>query len=301
MTPLYEAVGAEYTPAQVGNAKSKPVERYFLTLNKRYGQLFENWSGFGITSNKTLQPNADAIDQLKKKFPDEAGCRAQIERIIASERAAKREEYLKLWAEVPEERRLVFPLEQYLLHFGDETGYKNALEGSGLNVKLLGARCSYDCFDPRFRQYAHVRWNVKYDPDNLDHVLAVNDDGTLRFLLESKYVQPMAKIERTEEDVRQLSRVAEFNGGLRKDLLGQIGNASETTTNLIKDNPQLQNTLARLLISDSNGQHKQRLQQERRKPRRLPPVDVKNLEVKTAEEVVPTPSAGKKESIFNLY
>lgn len=301
MTPFYEAVGAEYTPAQVGNAKSKPVERYFLTLNKRYGQLFENWSGFGITSNKTLQPNADAIDLLKKKFPDEAGCRAQIEQIIASERAAKREEYLKLWAEVPEERRLVFPLEQYLLHFGDETGYKNALEGSGLNVKLLGARCSYDCFDPRFRQYAHVRWNVKYDPDNLDHVLAVNDDGTLQFLLESKYVQPMAKIERTEEDVRQLSRVAEFNGGLRKDLLGQIGSASETTTNLIKDNPQLQNTLARLLISDSNGQHKQRLQQERRKPRRLPPVDVKNLEVKTAEEVAPMPSAGKKESIFNLY
>ena len=64
----------------------------------------------------------------------------------------------------------------------------------------------------------------------------------------------MAKIERTEEDVRQLSRVAEFNGGLRKDLLGQIGSASETTTNLIKDNPQLQNTLARLLISDLNGQ-----------------------------------------------
>jgi hypothetical protein len=47
--------------------------------------------------------------------------------------------------------------------------------------------------------------------------------------------------------------------------------------------------------------HKQRLQQERRKPRRLPPVDVKNLEVKTAEEVAPMPSAGKKESIFNLY
>lgn len=77
-------------------------------------------------------------------------------------------------------------------------------------------------------------------------------------------------------------------------MLGQIGSASETTTNLIKDNPQLQNTLARLLISDSNGQHKQRLQQERRKPRRLPPVDVKNLEVKTAEEVAPMPSAGKK-------
>lgn len=294
MTPFYNVVGAEFTPAKVGNAKSKPIERYFGTINKRYGQMFHNWSGFGITSDKKKQPNADAINALKKQFPDEAGCRQQIVFIIESERVAKREEYLKRWAQVPQERRLPLSDEQYLLTFGEETGYKNALEGSGLKVKLLGERHAYDCFDLRFRQYAHIRWNVKYDPDNLDHVLAVNDDGTLRFMLERKYVQPMAKIERTEEDVKQLSRIAEFNGRLEKDAIRQITEASQTTTQLIKDNPQLQDTLARLLISDSAGQHKQHLQAHRRRP-----VDVKAIEVNIAD-VDAAMSAPKKESIFNL-
>ena len=164
------------------------------------------------------------------------------------------------------------------------------------NVKLLGARCSYDCFDPRFRQYAHVRWNVKYDPDNLDHVLAVNDDGTLRFLLESKYVQPMALAERTEGDAVQLARIQQHNEQLEGYIKGQIAAAGECTERLFTHNPQLDNTLARTLLCDSRGQHK-----DQRNARRLALGDISALEIKTAEEVVPTPSAGKKESIFNLY
>ena len=296
MLPFYQVVGDKVTPAKVGNAKSKPVERYFKYLNETYCQYCRNWSGFGITSDKDRQPNIDALNLRRKEFPDEAGCRAQIEQIIASERAAKREEYLKLWAAVPAERRLELPLEQYLLNFGAETGYKNAVEGSGLNVKLLGARCSYDCFDPRFRQYAHVRWNVKYDPDNLDHVLAVNDDGTLRFLLESKYVQPMALAERTEGDAVQLARIQQHNEQLEGYIKGQIAAAGECTERLFTHNPQLDNTLARTLLCDSRGQHK-----DQRNARRLALGDISALEIKTAEEVVPTPSAGKKESIFNLY
>ncbi len=49
--------------------------------------------------------------------------------------------------------------------------------------------------NPKFRD---VRWAVKYDPDNLDHVLAVNEDGSLRFMLERKHVQPMALADRRE-------------------------------------------------------------------------------------------------------
>jgi len=296
MLPFYQLVGDKVTPAQVKNAKSKPVEPYFKYLNETYCQFCRNWSGFGITSNKKRQPNNDALNARRKEFPDEAGCRAQIEQIIASERAAKREEYLKLWANVPQERRLPLSLDQYLLNFGAETGYKNALEGSGLNVKLLGARCSYDCFDPRFRQYAHVRWNVKYDPDNLDHVLAVNDDGTLRFLLESKYVQPMALVERTEGDAAELARVQRHNQQLEGYIKGQIAIAGEHVEQLFTHNPQLDNTLARAVLCDSRGQHK-----DRRNARRLAAVDVEAIEVKPVEDnALPQPKK-KEESIFNLY
>lgn len=68
----------------------------------------------------------------------------------------------------------------------------------GLRPTIGGIKRDYDCFDPKFREYAHVRWAVKYDPDNLDHVLAVNEDGSLRFMLERKHVQPMALADRRE-------------------------------------------------------------------------------------------------------
>lgn len=294
MFPIYAVAGDKVTPARVKNAKSKPVERYFRSLNEGYCQFFRNWSGFGITSDKKKQPNADALNAHRKQFPDEAGCRMQIEQIIASERAAKRETYLQLWAEVPDDRRLPLSLEQYLLNFGAETGYKNALEGSGLNVKLLGARCSYDCFDMRFRKYAHVRWNVKYDPDNLNHILAVNDDGTLQFLLESKYVQPMALVERTDGDSAQLARVQQYNAQLEDHVKGQLAIAGKRVEQLFTHNPQLDNTLARAVLCDSRGQHK-----DQRNARRIAAVNVKEIEVKTVEEVALEPA--KKESIFNLY
>lgn len=294
MFPIYAVAGDKVTPARVKNAKSKPVERYFRSLNETYCQLCRNWSGFGITSDKKKQPNADALNAYRKEFPDEAGCRMQIENIIASERAAKRAEYLKRWAEVPEDRRLPLPTEQYLLNFGAETGYKNALEGSGLNVKLLGARRSYDCFDLRFRQYAHIRWNVKYDPDNLDQVLAVSDDGTLRFMLESKYVQPMALVERTEGDAAELARVKQYNAQLEGHVKERLAVAGKRVEELFAHNPQLDNTLARAVLCDSRGQHK-----DQRNARRLAAVDMKAIEVKTAEEITPEPE--KKESIFNLY
>ena len=298
MFPIYTVVGDKVTPAQVKNAKTKPVERYFKSLNENYCQYYRNWSGFGITSDKTKQPNADALNARRKEFPDEAGCRAQIEQIIASERAAKREEYLKLWAAVPEERRLPLPLEQYLLNFGAQTGYKNALEGSGLNVRLLGARHTYDCFDIQFRQYAHIRWNVLYDPDNLDRVLAVNDDGTLRFLLESKYVQPMALVERTEGDAAQLARIQQHNRQLEGYIKGEIAVAGAHVDQLFTHNPQLDNTLARTLLCDSRGQHK-----DQRNARRLASVDVTAIEAKIADNIAPLAAqpAQKKESIFNLY
>lgn len=294
MFPIYAVAGDKVTPARVKNAKSKPVERYFRSLNEGYCQFFRNWSGFGITSDKKKQPNADALNAYRKEFPDEAGCRMQIENIIASERSAKRADYLKLWAEVPEDRRLPLSLEQYLLNFGAETGYKNALEGSGLNVKLLGARCSYDCFDMRFRQYAHIRWNVRYDPDNLNHILAVSDDGALRFLLESKYVQPMALVERTEGDAAELARVKQYNTQLEGHVKGQLAIAGKRVEQLFAHNPQLDNTLARAVLCDSRGQHK-----DQRNARRLAGVNVKAIEVKAVEEIAPEPA--KKESIFNLY
>ncbi len=262
LTPLYNVMGETYTPARAHNAKSKVIEPYFNHLNRTYCQMARNWAGFGITSDKNLQPNSEFLNKGRHSFPDEDGCRAQLMAMMEQERAEKREQYVALFGQLPDDRRLPLQDEQYLLHFGAETGRKNAIEGPGLRPTLCGAKRDYDCFDARFREYAHVPWTVKYDPDNLDRILAVSEDGTLRFMLESKHEQPMALAERREGDAGALARVNQFNKQLESTLTKKLALSRGKVEEFFADQPQL-DVAARLLLCDSKGQNKDRKQTRR--------------------------------------
>lgn len=274
MTPLYNVMGEKLTPARVKNAKSKVVEPYFGYLNKTYCKLFNNWSGYGVTTDPKKQPNSEELNRLRHKFPDAAGVLEQIRQIIQMERQRKVGRFRKMMENLPSERRLPLSREQYLLNFGAETGYKNAIEGGGLRPTLLGMKRDYDCFDVRFRQYAGKRWVVKYDPDNLHEVLAVSEDGTLRFMLTEKYVQPMALADRKEGDAAQLQKVYEFNDRLEQHITDRLVLAYEKAEPVMLQD----NILNRLLICDSDGQHK--LPKARR---RMNIEDAEATEIKTEE------------------
>lgn len=278
LAPVYQIMGEKYTPARAHNAKSKVIEPFFNQFNRKYCQLCKNWSGFGITSNKDLQPNSEFLNKHRHDFPTEEGCRQQLVAFIERERAEKRAEYVKLFAKLPEERRLPLSDEQYLLTFGADTGYRNALEGVGLRPTIGGIKRDYDCFDPKFREYAHVRWAVKYDPNNLDHVLAVNEDGSLRFMLERKHVQPMALADRREGDAEQLARVQEFNKQLENGITERLALASNKVEQLFNDNPQL-DVATRLLLCDSRGQNKNHKQTRRLQAHEIE--DIEAIEIAT--------------------
>ena len=302
MRGSYEAVAENVTPARVGNAKSKPIERYFGSLNKRYAKWCANWTGYGITSDKTKQPNADIIALRKKDYPTFEELCKQLAAIIYIERELHREEYIARWQRMPEDKKLPMPDEQYLLAFGEDTGYKNALEGSGLNIKLLGARRQYDCFDVDFRRHAHIRWNVKYDPNDTSRVLAVNDDGTLRFMLEEKYVQPMALVEQTEEDKRQLYRTLGAAKHLECVVKNDITNASLIAQGVMEQYPQLQDSLlSRLMITDSRGQHNRQLEADRRRLIDLPSEVITVDEPEEVEVDITATPKKKKLSKMEIY
>lgn len=296
MTPLYNVMADKLTPARVKNAKTKVIEPYFAYLNKTYCKLFNNWSGYGVTTDPKRQPNAEALNKMRHTFPDEEGVKEQIANIIYEERKLKAEQFMSMMELLPTERRLVLSREQYLLNFGAETGYRNAIEGSGLRPTLLGVKRDYDCFDVRFREHGNEKWTVKYDPDDLSEVLAVNEDGSLRFMLNEKYVQPMALADRKEGDAEQLQRVRDFNRELEEHVTAQLALRYEAGAEAIKELPQT-DTLHRLLLCDSNGQHKLPKAQSR-----LKAVDVEAIEVKTVEvPVTPqgsTASDGDDYSIF---
>ena len=295
LAPVYQIMGEKYTPARAHNAKSKVIEPFFNQFNRKYCQLCKNWSGFGITSNKDLQPNSEFLNKHRHDFPTEEGCRQQLAAFVERERAEKRAEYVKLFAKLPEERRLPLSDEQYLLTFGADTGYRNALEGVGLRPTIGGIKRDYDCFDPKFREYAHVRWAVKYDPDNLDRVLAVNEDGSLRFMLDRKYVQPMALADRREGDAEQLARVQEFNKQLENGITERLALASNKVEQLFNDNPQL-DVATRLLLCDSRGQNKNHKQ-----TRRLQAHEIEDIEAVEIATVRRPALQIKDEDTLDLY
>lgn len=293
MTPLYKVMAEKLTPARVKNAKAKVVEPYFGYLNKTYCKLFNNWSGFGITTDPSKQPNSEALNMLRHSFPDEAGVRKQIDRIMQMERQRKVEEFRRLMEHLPTERRLPLSREQYLLNFGAETGHKNAIEGSGLRPTLLGMKRDYDCFDVRFRQHAGKRWIVKYDPDNLQDVLAVSEDGKLRFMLTEKYVQPMALADRKEGDAIALQRVQEFNRQLEEHVTERLALAYEKAQPILMQD----NILNRLLICDSRGQHKLPKAQKR-----LKAIEVEEIEAKEVEiPLIPQGSAAADKDDYSIF
>lgn len=257
MLPTYNVVADKVTPAAVGNAKAKIIEPWFRYFNKKYCQLSPNWSGFGVTSRKESQPNSEFLNKYKANFPDFDGVVEQISSFIEAERASLREQYVALYHEMPAENRLPMTIQSYLMAFGATTGKRNLLQGSGINLSIDGVRHSFDCFDPLFRQHATVRWEVRFDPEDMTKALAVNEDETLQFMLESKYVQPMALIERSEGDYNELRRVIAYNDNQRETISQQLGEHQSRVNELLAGNKELE-TLQKLLLVDSTGQHKNR-------------------------------------------
>ena len=255
LKPSYKGISGVYTPAKVGNAKSKIIEPWFRYFNKKYCQMQKNWSGFGVTSKKELQPNSEYLNKYKKDFPDWAGVCEQVVRFLEMERRELHDKYVALFHEMPAEKRIELPYEQYLMLYGSDNGKRQLLRGNGLTLTIAGKQYQYDCFDPDFRDHASTRWQVRYDPDDMRKVLAVNEDESLHFVLEEKYVQPMALVERKEGDYKELQRVFAFNERLSERISKKLGEHSENVYNLLNSRKELAN-LQKFLITDSTGQHK---------------------------------------------
>lgn len=264
LKPLYEACTKYFTPAKVKNAKSKVIEPYFGYINKKYCQMFDNWSGFGIASGSKNQPNDEMLNKLRHSFPDEAGCRSQLESIIATERSKKQTEFINKWQDVSDELRLPFTQESFLLALGSNTGETNKLTGEGIKMKIEGQAVFYDSFDLNFRKLNHVDWQILYNPTNFNEAMAISPNGEHRFVLEQKYIQPMAIAEQKEGDAMERQRIKNFNKTVTNFITEERKSNHEILQPLLQ-NPLLNDTLAKHLLVDSRGQHKD----QRNEPRKL--------------------------------
>ena len=89
----------------------------------------------------------------------------------------------------------------------------------------------------------------------MSRALAVNEDRSLQFMLEEKYVQPMALKDRKDGDSEQLERVRSYNKKLEKEVTEFRAMSAENASEFIGMLPQFE-TLKKMCITDSKGQHK---------------------------------------------
>jgi len=263
---IYEFVSEKYTPARAHNAKAKVIEPWFKWFNETHCQMMPNWSGVGVASGSSRQPNAEYLNKIRHSFPDYAGVIQQLDVLMQMARGKQREAYIKSFDDLPEADKKPMQVADFLFMLGETTGYVNKLTAPGVVATIGGEEKVYDSFDPKFRLNAHESWVLKYNPDDTTQVLAVSAKGhngrleqvvgDKRFLLTEKYVQPMALREREEEDSKQLALVRGFNAGLKAELIEAAAEDFNQVNQLFEANPKLNNTLAKLVLVDSNGQHK---------------------------------------------
>ena len=263
LTPFYQAMSHLHTPAAVGNAKSKVIEPYFNSFNKKYCQRMPNWSGFNVTSKKANQPNVEWLNKIKKTFPERAGVVRQIEMIIAQERKIKLREYLEAWHSCPANEKLIMSKMDRLMVYGKEHAYTNTITGHGMIVTLQGERLYYDSFDPAFRELQYTKWQIVFDEADLSSVLAITEDYKHRFLLERKRELPMDVHSMVPADHEYSSRIHDFN----KKQMDKVMNTYITDDAAVAE--VMNNTILSLnnydeasikLMFTTNGQQKEAIQ-----------------------------------------
>ena len=261
---FYEACTYYYTPAAVGNAKAKIIEPFFNWFNRTYLRLLPNSSGHGVKSRSRIQVSDDWIESHKKSFPDYAGCCDQIEKMIEFDRNVKRNAFVNKWIDMPRDKHLSFDKQDFLYAFG-ETAAPRKLNGDGVRLQLDGQKFWYDCFDPEFRDYGHATFFLKYNPADMDVVMAIENvgtqkepkEGSMRFLLERKYEQPMALMDRKPGDMEEWMRVRQFNDDMVEDIILKRKESGDIVRSLFEENAdRLADTLTAHVITDSLGRHK---------------------------------------------
>ena len=261
---FYEACTHYYTPAAVGNAKAKVIEPFFNKFNRKYLRLLPNSSGHGVKSRSRIQVSDDWIEAHKRGFPDYDGCREQLVKMIEFDRSVKRDGFIKQWEEMAPDKQLAFDKRDFLYAFG-ETATPHKLSGDGVRLQLDGQKFWYDCFDPEFRNYGHATFFLKYNPADMDVVMAIENVGTqkepkegaMRFLLERKYEQPMALMDRKPGDMAELMRIQQYNDNMVEDIILKRKESGEIVRELFEKNAdRLADTLTAHVITDSLGRHK---------------------------------------------
>lgn len=292
MTPYYEAVAKYVTPARVGNAKAKPIERYFAYLESEYLWVFGNNSGHNITAKTNA--NDEWLNKNKASFPDREGCVAQVEKMMEVERSRKIGAMREAWEKGDEALKRPLDMERYLMTYGEKTR-GNMLTANGLRVVREGVEYKFDCFDLEMREHRGERWTICYDERDMNQALAVNEDGTLRYMVEAKKKVPMALVDYTEQDWKNLQEYRDYNKRLVSSLEERRMTLAQKAEGYVTK-AMLEGDLSGKLLTDAMGQHK-----DRKHEQRLKKIEALAEVAEVIEETVDSEAVKKAKAVKGIW
>lgn len=286
LPPYYATICKEYTPAALGNAKSKVIEQYFRTVQSKL-QLLPNYSGHNITAKK--QTNDEWISANSKYFPTRDECIRQLQALVEIERSERRQALLQAWMNRDEAKVLMLDRCSYLAKFG-ERSRGNMLTPNGIKLIRDGVEYKYECADIKMREMRGERWTICYNRTNMNVAVAESEDGRMRFELHAKVKVPMAIADCTEEDFKVLQGYRDFNKQL-KTYVGERRAANQALAIGYVEKKQLAGTFAGRLLTE-NGQHKDLKAKERKRLAAMK---------KEAEDVEVIKEEKKEREIVSIY
>lgn len=234
---FYGKVATYYTPAAAHNARAKVIEPYFRHHDDQYVQRHVNYGGHNVDARRENQPNPDALERLKKEFPDEAGVIEQIHGNFHDERLAKREAFLRGLEAMEPERRRIIDRARFLEVFGSQHLLTNGLSGNtltngGLQPTILGARRCFNLLTTEFQDHIGTTFSLTYDPADLTDVLATAREGSIRFLVPQMATVPMAIMDHTPETRARLAHQEGFKRQLGTDAMALLQSDAERVSML---------------------------------------------------------------------
>ncbi len=238
----YDTMGVKYTPAAARNARAKVIEPWFKQHNDHYANRYPNWSGHNVTSRKENQPNPDALNLNRKSFPNEATVIEQIHEAIGRERAAKVEAFRSALAAMPSGQLRTVNRSQFLERFGVVHPWQNELTNRGLCPTLLGEERPFQLLSREFQQHVGMQFQVMYDPTDLGDILALANEGSLRYLVPAMQQVPMALMDHTPDTRANLASIEAFKRNLSQEAINQVLNDQEQVKQL-----------AEMLLADALG------------------------------------------------
>jgi len=197
---------AKFTPAAAKNARGKIIEQSFghhwhSTLKELYPK---NYNGNNITAKSKL--NRDAIELNKRFFPvkDQATndvCRfiEQMRLIPGKSGKTRQQEWIDAFNALQQDKKRVITPERHFALFGIEHRHPktgkletNTITNAGLTVTINGQKLIYEVPKELYLDTLGLTVKVKYNPYNLNSVMAMSEDEKTRVVCYQYNNIPMA-------------------------------------------------------------------------------------------------------------